>query len=155
MRTLLILSALLPCSAAALAEPALVCGTPGAPPEFKLPAYTVSEKTPECDRRIDFAYARTGKKVGAFMKAQRRIHQDVSDVLGLQGGALCLETLKSYAALRERQYAALAKALAAELQEEVGSCAVVAVPKTAPVRTPEPDDAPAPAPPHAPMIEPI
>lgn len=152
MRIPLILSALLACSAAQ-AEPGLVCGTPGAPPELKLPAYTVSEKTPECDRRIDFAYARTGKKLEAFLKAQRRIHQDVSDLQALQGGQSCGETLKAYLALRERQYAALAKALAVELQEEVGSCAAVAAPKPAPVRPSDPDDAP--APPHAPMIEPI
>ena len=154
MRTFLILSAVILFSSAARAKPAPACVAPAPAPELKLPAYTVTEKTAACDRRIDAAFAHTGKKLETFLQAQRRIHEDVAAGLDLQGGVACSEVARAYASLLSRQYAAVVKVLYSELRDEVGHCALV-LPFAPTPRVPDSDETPVPEPVNPGMIEPI
>jgi hypothetical protein len=154
MRVFPTLALVLLAAVVAHADPTVVCGTPGALPELKLPAYTVTEKTAACDRRIEAAFARAGKTLEAFTLAQRRVLQGVSDIQELQDGVACGETLKAFTTLRARQYAAIVKVLSARLRDDVGRCAIVLKFAATPAE-PAPDETPVPEPVNPGMIEPI
>ena len=150
MRALVILAVLAACAAPVRAR--AVCAVPSAPAELKLPGYTKTRDTPACARRVEAAYAAVQKDADAFLDAERAIFKDVTKILELQNGAACEPSARSYISMRRRQYAAVVKALAAELVEGVGPCGLVA-PAVSPEPAPDSDEAPKQDLP--PMLEPI